>query len=279
MSEEQEGSEEDELELGGLNPPFPRTGGKFQARERIVKHFPEHDKYVEPFVGAGSIFFHKEPAEEEVISDLDAGLIDFFKLLPEVDPDTCDMNPSKSRFEDLVDEFVENGGRLKDKSKKHRVCGYLYIAKYCFSGEMRNWGYHGKKQKAVFLRENWERYRERLRRTKILRQKASTVIEKEDGQEVLFYLDPPYPSETLNTSDEKLTGYAGDHPEAPDIRELVDSIQGDWILSYPERKDIKEEFSQYNWRRVEFRYSSNVDEGGSPVGANELLISNMDIGS
>ena len=42
---------------------FCRVGSKTPIADHIVKIFPEHDTYVEPFVGSGAIYFHKEPSQ------------------------------------------------------------------------------------------------------------------------------------------------------------------------------------------------------------------------
>ena len=41
------------------NSPICRLGGKSKLKNKIIPKIPEHDKYVEPFVGAGHVFFWK----------------------------------------------------------------------------------------------------------------------------------------------------------------------------------------------------------------------------
>ena len=48
-----------EYDLKSINSPFRWAGGKFYARKIIEKYIPKHDFYVEPFLGGGSVFFHK----------------------------------------------------------------------------------------------------------------------------------------------------------------------------------------------------------------------------
>ena len=40
---------------------FCRVGNKTSMAPHIINLFPEHETYVEPFVGSGAIYFHKEP--------------------------------------------------------------------------------------------------------------------------------------------------------------------------------------------------------------------------
>lgn len=42
-----------------INSPFRYAGGKFYARRLILEHIPQHNRYIEPFAGGGSIFLRK----------------------------------------------------------------------------------------------------------------------------------------------------------------------------------------------------------------------------
>jgi len=42
-----------------LNPPIARMGGKSKLRKRIIELTPEHTTYIEPFFGAGWVYFGK----------------------------------------------------------------------------------------------------------------------------------------------------------------------------------------------------------------------------
>ena len=66
--------------------PFGRTGGKSKLAEKIIGLFPETSEYntfVEPFVGAGNIFFRtiKDPRITEVINDKDIQVIRILRAL------------------------------------------------------------------------------------------------------------------------------------------------------------------------------------------------------
>lgn len=62
-----------------MKPMVKYAGGKTKELPQILKHIPEKfEKYIEPFVGGGALFFHLEP-EQAIISDTNAKLIDFYK--------------------------------------------------------------------------------------------------------------------------------------------------------------------------------------------------------
>ncbi len=53
------------------NSPFRYPGGKFYARKLILPCIPKHNKYCEPFVGGGSIFFAKNNSKVNILNDKD----------------------------------------------------------------------------------------------------------------------------------------------------------------------------------------------------------------
>ena len=46
-----------------------RLGNKTKIAMDIQKHFPQHSIYIEPFFGAGGIFFNKPKAKYNVVND------------------------------------------------------------------------------------------------------------------------------------------------------------------------------------------------------------------
>ena len=73
-------------EFQKANTPFGRTGGKSRLAEQIIRMFPDtkdYNTFVEPFVGAGNIFFRIEKDNQirEIINDKDPRVIRIFKAL------------------------------------------------------------------------------------------------------------------------------------------------------------------------------------------------------
>ena len=64
-----------------MRAPFKWLGGKGNMAAKLMKLLPAHSTYVEPYFGAGSVFFAKAPAEIETINDLDSAVAGFFRVL------------------------------------------------------------------------------------------------------------------------------------------------------------------------------------------------------
>ena len=62
-------------------PVLRYHGGKWKLAPWILKHFPQHGVYVEPFAGAASILMLKKRVAAEVYNDLDGGVVNLFRIL------------------------------------------------------------------------------------------------------------------------------------------------------------------------------------------------------
>jgi len=56
-------------------------GSKNKFAADIIKHFPQHDLYIELFMGSGSIFFNKPLAKYNILNDIDDNLINFWEVV------------------------------------------------------------------------------------------------------------------------------------------------------------------------------------------------------
>ena len=62
-------------------PVLRYPGGKWQLAPWIIEHVPPHRAYVEPFLGAGSVFMQKPRAYAEILNDLNGDIVALFRLL------------------------------------------------------------------------------------------------------------------------------------------------------------------------------------------------------
>lgn len=79
-----------------IQPPVPYFGSKQRIADQIVKTFPPHRHYVEPFAGSLSVLLAKEPSVLETVNDLDGDVMTFWRVLRD-DPEglerECALTP------------------------------------------------------------------------------------------------------------------------------------------------------------------------------------------
>jgi DNA adenine methylase len=129
------------LTLNALPHPFVKwAGGKRQLIPQMAKYFPkEYNKYIEPFIGGGAIFFHLLP-EISIISDNNPDLINCYKVIKE-DVENLIRSLRKHRYEKnyyyeirAFDRDPEKFAALSDVEKASRS---IFLNKTGYNGLYR----------------------------------------------------------------------------------------------------------------------------------------------
>jgi DNA adenine methylase len=178
--------------------PFLKwVGGKTQLLDELKKYAPtKFNKYIEPFVGGGALFFDLAP-EVAIINDANEELMNTYTVLRDNVDDLIDI---LSHYQYEKDFFYEM--RAKDPSElsnKERAARTIYLNKTCFNGIYRV-------NKKGQFNVPFGRYsnpticdEQRLRDASLVLQ--DVVIECGDYMQILLrhadsgdfiYIDPPY---------------------------------------------------------------------------------------
>jgi DNA adenine methylase len=229
-----------------LRPPFKIHGGKHYLNKFVLEQFPknyEEYSYIEPFCGATSVFLNKNKSlKEEVINDIDDGIVDIFRALRDCPKTfikkikrkkyservfTIALNKEKSQevessFDNAINEFIlrrmSRGGLKKNFSWSNRLRGGV-------PGDVNAW---------LTIIDKLPEISERIQETYIFNKDYKEVIDAFNNKDSLVYCDPPYVSETRVSKEAyKHEMTTDDHI---DLANLLNRFKGKALISgYPSR--------------------------------------------
>jgi len=251
----------DDLE-GGLKPLTARVGGKVLLKKQLINnYFPEvssYKTYVEPFVGAGAVYFYKnKDNKKEVINDIDPKIYQILKGFQKYD--------ARHLREDLNGDYTQDDfNKIKESKptteyKKFLKTYLLYRLSYFGLGET-----YGKPR----INSKFEGYTDRLNDTTILNVDFRKVIEKYNNKDTFFYLDPPVANSNFE--------YKYDAIDVYDIIPILKSIKGLFCLTYANTSIKKELFKGFKVFTVNTKYVGEKSKGGQSKKVKEYIITNYD---
>ena len=242
-----------------------RVGGKSKLKDAIIKLIPKHNIYVEAFVGGGAVFFGKEPSAKEVVNDLDPNISHIYSDMKSVGEKMInkDFKPTREKFNRFKNQKTF-------KTKSERLYRNLYLSVTSFRQDRK--GYIGEKSEKAprYDREtNGKKYKntdykDRLKDVTITNKDWKRLINKYDGNDTFFYLDPPYSTASDNKN------YENNDVSIDELYDTLKNIKGKFLLSYDHNKEIKNKFKGFRVRTVKTKYETM----GGTINKKEYLISN-----
>jgi DNA adenine methylase len=251
-----------------MKPFLCRAGTKKDIADKLISMFPKHEIYVEPFIGGGAVFFKKEPSKYEVINDLDKGIIDTYKTIKKIKKFNFrkDLNTIKK-----IEDFYKQPIKTDADYLTHQKINYCNA----FSGQLVD---HYKTVSGIYrpsnpysTLQNIEEYKQRLKNVKIYNQSYEKIINKFDGPDTFFYLDPPY-------MDAKLIYKHGTF-DYEELFNILKNIKGTFLLSINDDPYIRKLFRPFYMKKILIKSKTGPNSKGigSKGDRKELLISNYKI--
>jgi DNA adenine methylase len=264
--------------------PLIWFGGKSKYAEHIISKFPSHRVYVEPFGGAAHVIAQKPRVAHEVYNDIDGNVVNFLMVV-RADPvrlqHACESLPySRSLYESWKKEplpddpferavrffYMNRSGISQGNAKGIAQTGWRHSTK---SGSNPATGY-------ISACQLFESFAERMKGVMIENDDFRTIIPKYDGEDVLFYVDPPYINREKHYA---LTDEDRRNPNKlhKDLAKLLNNVQGKVVLSYYADPLLDELYPGW-WRETFQAYKQVVGGDGLGAEAEELLLMNFDNG-
>jgi DNA adenine methylase len=255
-----------------LRSPLRWVGSKKKLRDEVLRRFPEHVCYVEPFCGGAWVLLGKDPAtsKSEVLNDMDGELINFWRVIKHRPAEFTESASWLLASRELIEEWRELPGVGGEIARAVKFYGVMRIA----FGAKRTKNHFGSQRTArpsIFWPDEKEEVKaimDRLRAAWVERLPWEKCLAKYDSPETFFYMDPPYRSGASSVYRHFFTDE--DHARLADT---VRGLKAKWLLSYNDDKFIRGLYRGRGMKVEEIRVRYGLQSGLGETKP-ELLIRN-----
>jgi len=191
-----------QLELFNLEhrarPVLKWAGGKSQLLSQLIPHFPgAFNRYIEPFLGAGAIYFSLNPKCPAIINDANPELYELYLVLRDYPRELAQCLDRYSRL--YSENFYYELRASRPRTPISRAARFIFLNKTGFNGlyRLNSKGQFnvpfGKRKFCPLLyeAENLKKVSERLKRSQIKNMDFEKVIRLARKGDFV-YCDPPY---------------------------------------------------------------------------------------
>jgi len=262
-----------------VSPPLKWHGGKWYLASKIVALMPPHTHYVEAYAGGLSVLLAKEPEGiSEVVNDIDGQLSNFWRVLQREATfaelrrllEAVPFSEAEWQAADAVgDATVESAARFFIRCRQSLAGRMNCFAPLSRTRTRRRMN----EQASAWLNavEGLPSVHARLKRVAVLNRNALDVIRQQDGPETLFYLDPPYLSETRTAND--VYNHEMNPAQHGELLDTIRQCRGRVMLSgYP---SAMYDARLADWSRHEFTLPNQAAGGKSKRRMTEVIWCNF----
>lgn len=190
-----------------------RLGNKTQMVDKITPHFPSHKVYIEPFFGAGGMFFNKPKVKYNIVNDLDGDVFNLFQVVMNFRKELEDAYLLMPIHTDLLEYWKEN----KEEEPIKKALRFLFLSNVTFmgTGDAIKFGTENPKNPVY---NNMEQTAKLLHDVQFMNKdfrKFFTSIQIREPESTFIYCDPPY----LETANNYVSGFT-----EQDSFDLFDSL-------------------------------------------------------
>jgi DNA adenine methylase len=204
-----------------------RLGNKAKIAKGIQKYFPSHKIYIEPFFGAGGMFFNKPKAKYNIVNDLDSDVFNLFQVVMNQKEELEKAFYIMPIHSDLLDYWKVN----KETEPIKKALRFLFLSNFTLNGT-------GSAIRGSSTEESYENIErlltptyEYLKYVKIFNYHFSEFFEKisyrrqSEIDGVLIYADPPYLQTTDNYS------HSFTETDSTDLFNCLQATKCKWAMS------------------------------------------------
>ena len=169
-----------------------RVGNKARIAKDVVKHFPPHKIYIEPFFGAGGIYFNKPKAQYNFLNDLDDDVFNLFMVLKNQKQALIEYFEEVPMCESLFKHWVQH----KETDAIPKAARFLYLSNLSYLGKKDTFRFGPENPLQILINRiiKYEDLNHPYFMNKDFKKvfDSITIRDKNDYCKTFIYNDPPY---------------------------------------------------------------------------------------
>lgn len=202
-----------------------RLGNKSKLAEDLLQYFPPHKIYIEPFFGAGGMFFNKPKVKYNLMNDNDSDVFNLFNVLSNNRDELLSQLHKMPIHTDLLNHWKNN----EETDDVKRALRFVFLSNFCLYGQpdTLRLGAHSSKQS--FLK-SVDKTCDMIFDVQFMNVDFRKVfkmfeLKKPDVDKVFCYCDPPY----LDTGNNYESGFTEE--DSFDLFEMMNDSGVRWAMS------------------------------------------------
>ena len=234
-----------------------RLGNKKKISGLIKSYFPEHKIYVEPFFGAGGMFFNKEKSHNNLLNDNDSEVFNLFMV--------C-LNQSKE-FKELFlitpysQELINYWSLNQEIDPIKKAVRFLFLSNYVLMGKGSSIRVEAKKSDFY---KNFDRLLSETRKgiqectfcnmdfRKFINTIAFINDGRDDQKKTFIYCDPPY----LDVSNNYQSGFT--EKDSTDLFDILEEKKCMFMVSEFDHPFILDQIKKRNLNKIVIGDRNNI---------------------
>jgi len=237
-------------------PPLRYFGSKSRLAPWIIRHFPPHRSYSEPFGGGANVLLQKPRAPVETYNDLDGRVVNFFRVLRASARELIEqleLTPyARAEYELALEPCP---GDPLEEARRFFVAGWMSIGGQRGACTPGNWRYikslsrkTGKSPAGYWRFDHLYAVAERLMGVQIECRDAFYLIPHLDTPQTLHYLDPPYVHAQRSRPDHRYSNEMSD-ADHERLARIAHELEGYCIISGYPGELYADLYELHGWQR------------------------------
>lgn len=202
-----------------------RLGNKSKIAADIQKHFPQHKIYIEPFFGAGGMYFNKPKVKYNFLNDIDNDVFNVFNCVTNNLKELTDLIELMPLHEGLMKHWQQN----EETEPLKKAIRFIFLSNYTLYGKGNSLRIGSNNSKSILL-DNIQACNKLIFDAHFANTDFRRFLKmysfKEDEQSTAFiYADPPY-LETENNYSNSFT-----ETDSKDLFDCLQETKCKWAMS------------------------------------------------